>query len=120
MHWARAPFCHVSSLFFLPWAVLRAAWEILDNFNVCDIKGLPQPSLQSPEGIGALAASVQLAASAVREEKGVLPLLGMCAGSPGECHVAAQEWTAALGFTDLVKKKKKVSLLYCIRVPPVR
>eukprot|EP00250_Pteridium_aquilinum_P006670 c16538_g1_i2 orf=748-1350(-) len=77
-------------------AVLDAAWEILEEFDKNDVKGLQQPSLESPDGVFALGASVVAAVNALRAQEGCLPLLGICASSCKEALTALQQWTTAL------------------------
>ncbi|MCO5612218.1 hypothetical protein L7F22_066481 [Adiantum nelumboides] len=77
--------------------VLDAAWEILDEFNKNDVKGLQQPSLASPDGVFALGASVVAVVEASRMQEGCLPLLGICANNCKEALTVMQQWTTALG-----------------------
>lgn len=77
-------------------AVLDAAWEILEEFNKNDVKGLQQPSLESSDGVFALGASIVAAVEASRAQEGCLPLLGICADNSKEALTALQHWTAAL------------------------
>lgn len=77
-------------------AVIGAAWEILEEFNKNDVKGFQQPSLQSPDGMFALGASVVAAVQACRAHDGCLPLLGICATDTKEALTALQQWTTAL------------------------
>ncbi|KAH7443746.1 hypothetical protein KP509_02G049200 [Ceratopteris richardii] len=76
--------------------VLNAAWEILDEFNRNDVKGLEQPSLETPDGVFALGASVLAAIEASRTQDGCLPLLGICADNCKEALATLQRWTKAL------------------------
>ena len=77
--------------------MIDAAWAILDEYNLRDIRKETQPSLASSQTLFALHSSVKLVSECHVAAQGAPPLLGVCAPSLAVGRQTVEEWVGALG-----------------------